>query len=413
MSLILPCFLLSLLAPLALAGLALINAGLGRSRSAAHAMLASLCAAGVAALAYFVCGFAWQSFAGGPAHTFFLAGRQWSWLGAGPFFLSGVANAAQPGPMAAWLGMLAACLAAMIPLGAGADRWRLSGVCASTALFAGITYPVFAHWAWGGGWLAQLGFIDAGGSGTIQAAGGLTALAIVWILGPRRGKYNADGMPAAIPGHNAVLVLAGCFLALLGWLGLNSAGALLFAGLDPARLIGVAINTALAAAAAALAAALVTGSRFGKPDASLCANGWIGGLAASSAGCAVMAPAAAVAVGASTGLLITFAIEWLELKLGVDDPGGSVAVHGMGGILGVLAAGLFAPNPGQFVTQLVGVTTVVGFVLPLSYGLNRLLDRLSPLRVAVEGERQGLDLYELGAGAYPEFLTRTEDFYQR
>ena len=138
--------------------------------------------------------------------------------------------------LVALLEMLTVGLAAVIPLGAGADRWRLSASCASTALLAGWTYPLFAHWVWAGGWLAQLGvnyglghgFLDAGGSSSIQAVAGLTALAVAWILGPRRGKYSLDGMPAAIPGHNSVLVLFACSLALVGWWGLNSAGAILF-----------------------------------------------------------------------------------------------------------------------------------------------------------------------------------------
>jgi Amt family ammonium transporter len=412
------CFLCTLLVPLAGAGLALINAGLGRSRSAAHVMLASLAIIGVAALVYFMCGFAWQGFPGRPAHVFAASGRTWNWLAAEPFFLRGLALDGSPASLAAWLGILSAGLAALIPLGSGADRWRLGASCASTALLAGLTYPLFAHWAWGGGWLAQLGannglgagFLDAGGSGSIQAVGGLTALSIAWILGPRRGKYAPDGAPSAIPGHNAVLVLFGCLMALLGWLGLNCAGAILYCGAEPGRTVLVAVNTTLSGAAAALAAAALTRIRFGKPDASLCANGWVGGLVAGSAGCALLAPAAAVVTGAVAGMLVVFAVEWIELRLAVDDPGGAVAVHAAGGIWGLLAAGLFGGGPGQTVAQLAGIATLLGCVLPLTYGLNLALNRFFPQRVAVEGERRGMDLYELGAGAYPEFITHSEDF---
>jgi Amt family ammonium transporter len=297
----------------------------------------------------------------------------------------------------------------------------LGASCASAALLAGVTYPLFAHWIWGGGWLAQLGannhlgagFVDAGGSSSIQAVGGLTALSIAWILGPRRGKYAPDGAPSAIPGHNAVLILFGCLTALLGWLGLNCAGAILYGGVEPGRLVLVAVNTTLGAAAAALASAATTRTRFGKPDASLCANGWVGGLAAGSAGCALVAPAVAVLIGATAGILVVFAVEWIELRFSVDDPGGAIAVHAVGGIWGVIAAGLFAGGPGQFVAQLAGVATLLGFVLPLTYGLNRALDRFYRQRVAPEGERRGMDLFELGAGAYPEFMTHTEDFNLR
>jgi len=316
-------------------------------------------------------------------------------------------------------------LAALIPLGAGAERWRLGAICASTALLAGWTYPLFAHWVWSGGWLAQLGtnyglgrgFVDAGGSSTIQVVGGLTALSIAWILGPRRGKYSVQGMPAAIPAHNTVFVIFGCVLALVGWLGLNSAGALLFAGVGVERVVLIAFNTILAAASAGLTAAIITRLRFGKPDASLTANGWMGGLVASSAGCAFDKPAVAVIVGSVAGGLVVFTIEWLEFKLKIDDPGGAISVHAVGGIWGVLAVGLFAQipgeNAGQLLAQIVGIATLVGFVLPMTYGLNWLLNRFYPQRVAVDGERQGMDLHELGAEAYPEFVTHSEEFIPR
>src|SRR6202142_667242 len=263
------CFLFSLLVPLAGAGLALINAGLGRSRSAAHAMLASLAILGVAALAYFVCGFALQGSTELPAHAVTIAGKSWNWLAAAPFFLRGISLDGSPTSVAVWLGMLSAGLAALIPLGSGADRWRLGASCASAALLAGFTYPLFTHWVWGGGGLAELGpnnglgrgFMDAGGSSSIQAVGGLTALSIAWILGPRRGKYAPDGTPSAIPGHNAVLVLFGCLAALMGWLGLNCAGSILYYGMAPGQTILVAVNTLLGAAAAALAWAVVTRAR--------------------------------------------------------------------------------------------------------------------------------------------------------
>ena len=434
------CVFSVLLVPLALAGLSLINAGLGRSRSAAHSMLASLCVLAVAALVYFACGFAWQGFSGRPAHLLSVAGRQWNWIAAQPFFFRGLELNGSPASLSAWLQMLSVGLAALIPLGSGADRWRLSASCLSTALLAACTYPLFAHWVWGGGWLAQLGvnyglghgFVDAGGSSSIHALGGLTALAVVWILGPRRGKYTMDGMPTAIPGHNAVFVLFGCLLALVGWLGLNCAGAILFTDAESGRVVLIAVNTTLAAASAALTAAAITRLRFGKPDASLTANGWVSGLVASSAACAFVNPAAAVLIGLVAGVVVTFTIEWLESWLAVDDPAGAISVHAVAGCWGVLALGLFArlPGPtlkivnnsgrwsggtdtGQWVAQLVGIATLLGFVLPLTYSLNWLLNRFYPLRVAVEGERQGMDLYELGTSAYPDFATHSDEFTQR
>jgi Amt family ammonium transporter len=393
-------------------------------------MLGSICVVAMAALAYFVCGFAWQGLAWQPAHGFTLTGKTWNWLGAEPFFFRGLPLDGSRAALTAWLQMFSVGIAALIPLGAGSDRWRLGASCASTALLAGWTYPLFAHWVWGGGWLAQLGvnagwghgFLDAGGAGGIQVVGGLTALSMAWILGPRRGKYVAGGMPAAIPGHNAVLVLLACFFAWLGWIGLNASGSLLFTGAAPGDVTLVAINTTLSAATGLLAAAGITRIRFGRPDASLCANGWTGGLVASSAACAFVTPASAAITGAIAGLLVTLSVEWLDARLGVDDPAGSISVHAVGGLWGLLALGIFAQvprgwvvngvsagNSNQWLAQLAGAVTLVAFVLPLTYSLNWLLNRFYPQRVSAEGESHGLDLYELGAGAYPEFVIHRED----
>ena len=167
-----------------------------------------------------------------------------------------------------------------------------------------------------------------------------------------------------------------------------------------------------------LTVALLTRARFGKPDVSLSANGWVAGLVASSAGCGLIPPAAAALIGVVAGGLAMWSVEWLESRMGVDDPGGAISVHAVGGIWGLLAMGLFDRLPGssgsgQWLAQLVGVATLVGFVLPLTYGLNWLLNRISPQRVAQDGERQGMDLHELGANAYPEQVSHLEDFIQR
>jgi Amt family ammonium transporter len=415
-----------LLVPLAGAGLALINAGLGRSRNAAHAMMSSLCVLAVAAAVYFICGFSWQGFPGRAAYGVQAGGKLWNWIGADPFFLRGVDFGGSSASLAALLGMFSAGLAALIPLGSGAERWRLGSSCTSAAILAGWTYPLFAHWVWGGGWLADLGinfgmgrgFADVGGAGSIHAVGGLTALAIAWILRPRRGKFAPEGMPAAIPGHNAVFVLFGCLLALIGFLCLNTAGAILYMGAGVGRVPLVAINTMLSASSATLASALITRTRFGKPDASLSANGWVGGLVASSAVCVFVIPAAAVLIGLVAGALVPLSIEWLEIHLHIDDPGGAISVHGLAGIWGLLALGLFDHLPGssgshQWLAQVAGVATLLGFVLTLTYALNWLLNRISPQRVGLDGERQGMDLHELGANAYPELVTHQEDFTPR
>lgn len=418
------CVLFLLVAPLAGAGLALINAGLGRSRNAAHSMMAALCVIAVAAIVWFICGRAFEGFPGGVGYAIRGGGTMWDWIGAEPWFFRGLlaADGGTPVLLYAWFGIVAVGLAGLIPLGSGSDRWRLSAVCASTALLAGFVFPLFGHWVWGGGWLAQLGttfslgrgYLDAGGAGPIHALGGLAALAVTWIVGPRRGKYASDGMPMAIPGHNAVVVLFGCVVAFVGWLGLDSAGAILFAHVDLGRVPLIAVNTLLSAAASSLVTAVITRVRFGKPDASLTANGWVGGLVASSAACAFVPPAAAVMIGLVTGALVPFSVDLLDIRMEVDDPGGSISAHAVGGLWGVLAVGLFgrmeAGDSGQWVAQVVGIATLLGFVLPLVYGLNWLLNLVLPQRVAPEGEHQGMDLYELGAGAYPEFMTHTDEF---
>ncbi len=412
--------LLILLIPFAYAGLAVMNSGLGRSRSAVHALMASLTVIGVAMVTYVICGSAIQGFPGSAAWAPTIAGKSWNWMGTGRLFFGGLNFDDDSGPaLAACFGMFAAALAAMIPLGAGAERWRLSAAALSTAVLAGWTFPLFAHWVWGGGWLAQLGpefklgagFIDIGGAGTIQALGGLSALSVAWLLGPRRGKFGQDGMPMAIPGHNAVFVTLGAFFALIGWFGLNSSGAILFYGASPTRIALVAVNTALSAGSALLAAAVVTRTRFGKPDVSLSANGWTAGLAASSAGAAFQVPAEALIVGLVAGALVTLSVEWLELRLKIDDPSGSISVHAVGGLWGLIAAGFL--GPGQWVAQLVGVGTLLGGMFPMIYGLNWVLNRIAPFRVALDGERQGMDLHELGANAYPELTSHLEDFSQR
>jgi Amt family ammonium transporter len=416
------CVVLVAIVPLALAGLVLMNAGLGRTRSAAHSMLASMAAMAVAALVYCMIGFSWEGIAGGPAHSLMLAGRRWDWIAAAPFCLRGLPPAATRSHLQVLLQVFAVALAALIPLSAGADRWRISASCFSTALLAGWTYPLFAHWVWGGGWLAQLGssyglgrgFIDSGGASTIQVVGGLTALSIVWIIGPRRGKFAQDGIAPAIPGHNIVYVLFGALLIVPGWIALNAAGAILFTGAGAGQTPLIAINTVLCAAAAGLTALVITRFRFGKPDASLSANGWVSGLVASSAVCAFVSPLVAIGTGLIAGGLATAAVELLELRLGVDDPGGAISVHAVAGLWGLLAAGLFAGSErGQLTAQLVGVATLLGVILPLTYTLNWLLDRLRPQRTTREGERLGMDLHELGAGAYPEFMIHTDDFIER
>jgi Amt family ammonium transporter len=417
------CLVLILLVPLAGTGLALVNTGLARSRSASHLMLASLCIFAVAAIVFVIFGFSVQGAPGRSAHVIMIGGRAWNWIAAEPFFLRGLRLDSSPASLVLLLQMFSVGLAAMIPLGAGAERWKLGPACVSTILLAGWTYPLFVHWVWSEGWLSQLGsmyglgqgFLDGGGAGTIQVVGGLSALSIAWILGPRRGKYSSEGGPTAIPAHNVVQVLAGCLFAWVGWLGLNSAGAILFNHREPSAVVLIAANTTLSAAAAGLAAAIITRLRFGRPDASLAANGWMAGLVASSAAAAFLKPPTAILAGAVAGAVVVFAIDLLEFRLMIDDPGGSISVHAIAGFWGLLSVALLsdtAGSNGQWLAQVIGLATLLGFVFPMMYGLNWLIDCVYRHRVDADGEWQGMDLHELGAGAYPEFVVHSDEFTQ-
>ncbi len=219
-----------------------------------------------------------------------------------------------------------------------------------------------------------------------------------------------------MPAHNASFVLFGCILAWVGFLGLDCAGSVLFLGMEAGRGSLVVVNATLAAASAVLCGAYVTRLRFGKADASLCANAWIAGLVASAGGCAIVRPASAVVIGGIIGILVVFTVELLELHLKIDDPGGAISVHGLGGLWGVLAAGLFGQVSGgangqdEWLAQLVGIATLLGFILPAAYGLNWLLNKVFSQRAGPQAERQGLDLDELGTGAYPEFMIHNEEY---
>jgi Amt family ammonium transporter len=348
------------------------------------------------------------------------AGRDWDLLGLGPWIFRGAAAASPLTQLGLLFECMAAGMAAMIPWGAGADRLRLAAGCAIAVLLAVLLFPMLAHWVWAGGWLARLnadfnvgaGFVDTAGASVVHVLGGLSALAVIWIAGPRKGKFPREGLATAIPGHNAVYVLFGCFVALVGWLAWNAAGAILWLHASAAALPLTALNTLLAASAALVATLAVTRLRFGKPDASLCANGWLAGLVTSSACAAVVSPGAAFFTGAVAGIFTPLLVELLELALSIDDPSGAIGVHLVNGLWGLAAAGLFAPQKGQLIAQLIGIAALLGFCLPLVYVLFALLNRVVAFRVDPDGERLGMDLHELGGGAYPEFVIHRDESYR-
>jgi Amt family ammonium transporter len=408
------------LATLAIAGIALINTGLGRSRSAAQALLGNLAIAAVTAIVFALVGAALTGAEGVAGHVFHLAGKPWNWLGSGPFFLGSLGSAPAQAQLELLFEFLAVAMAALVPWGSGADRLRLTAGCAVAAVMAAIVFPLLAHWAWAGGWLSQLGvnfslgsgFLDPAGAATVHALGGLSALAVVWIAGPRKGKFPQGGFATAMPGHNAVYILFGCLVALAGWLAFNEAGAILWLHAPLTLLPATAINTLLSASGAIAATLAVTRIRFGKPDASLCANGWLSGLVSSSATAAIVSPLQALVIGVIAGIITPLLVEVLELAVSIDDPSGGITVHAAGGLWGLIAAGVFAPQVGQLIAQLVGIAALLGLVLPLLYLLFWLLNRVAPFRVDPDGERIGMDLHELGGSAFPEFVIHRDDPYR-
>jgi ammonium transporter, Amt family len=420
-----PMFVLTLvliiLSPLTISGIALINTGLGRSRSAAQALLGNLAIIAVTAIAFAVIGSAFAgSLPGGPGHPLHAAGRQWNWLGTGPILLHGLDTAPGQSQLGLIFEFLAVALVAIIPWGSGADRWRLAAGCSSAAVMAIAFFPLAACWIWGGGWLTQLNtlfgisanFIDPGGAATVHVLGGMSALAVIWITGPRRGKFPKEGLSTAMPGHNASYVLFGCLLSLVGSLAWNLAGAMLWINAGPVTLPRTAINTLLCGSIAMAGTLVVTCIRFGKPDASLCANGWMAGLVASTACAALVSPATALFIGLVAGIATPLLVEVLELALSIDDPSGAISVHLLSGLWGLAAAGIFAPQHGQFLAQLVGIATLLGVFLPTLSIAFLALNRLVPFRVDADGERIGMDLHELGGGAYPEFVIHRDESYR-
>ena len=417
-------FALLLVSPLALAGIALINTGLGRSRSAAQALLGNLAIVAVAAIVFAPIGAGLAgtlaAHSSGTSLYFFAAGKPWNLLGLGPFLLRNLPSFPLHDQLALLFEFPAVAMAALIPWGSGADRWRLIAGCAAAAVISAFAFPLVAHWIWAGGWLALLGanfslgagFVDPGGAASVHVLGGLSALAVVWIVGPRKGKFPKEGLSTAIPGHNSVYVLFGCLVSLVGWLAWNAAGAVIWLHAPLSALPATAISTLLCASGALAATFAVTRIRFGKPDASLCGNGWLAGLVASSACAALITPQEAMFVGVTVGIVTPLLVELFELALSIDDPSGAIAVHAVAGLWGIFAAGLFSPQPGQLLAQLIGIAALLGVALPLVYFLFALLNLAVPFRVDPDGERIGMDLQELGGGAYPEFVIHRDESYR-
>lgn len=422
------------------AGFAMLETGFTRAKNVAHTMAMNLGVYAVGMTGYWICGYAFHiggvgapaSLGGGAeagreltidlfGKTFGLVGMQGFFLGSGPVDASLLAMFL--------FQVLLANTAATIPTGSMAERWKFSAFLVFACFMSMVAYPIYANWVWGGGWLSQLGmhfgwghgYVDFAGSSVVHTMGGIAALAGAMVLGPRIGKFSADGRPQPIPGHHLPMALIGSFVLAFGWFGFNTGST--FSGGDW-RIAAIAVNTMLAASAGALAAMGYVWWRFGKPDPTMIANGLLAGLVAVTASCAYVSTATAFFIGGVAGVLVVASVLFVEDTLKIDDPVGAVSVHAVNGTWGALALGLFANgssgtglngvagpvrgllygDPSQLVAQLAGtaVCWVFGFLLFYVFFLT--VEALMGNRVAADAEIEGLDMPEMGAMGYPDFV---------
>ena len=288
--------------------------------------------------------------------------------------------------------------AATIVSGAMAERTKFISYCIYSLMISPVIYPVSGHWIWGGGWLSELGFHDFAGSTAVHMVGGVCAFVGAKIVGPRLGKYNSDGTPNAIPGHNIPLGALGVFILWFCWFGFNC-GSTTAASLN---LGDIAITTNLAAAASTFVTLLFTWARYGKPDVSMTLNGALAGLVAITAGCDVVTPYEAVIIGVIAGFIVVFAIEFIDKVVRVDDPVGAVGVHGCCGLVGTLLTGIFGEGC-TFIAQLIGVASVLVYTAVLAFIIFTAIKLTIGLRVTDQEQLDGLDMHEHGMTAYSGF----------
>ena len=297
-------------------------------------------------------------------------------------------------------GMFAAT-AATIVSGAVAERIKLTSFMLFSIIYVGLVYPIVGAWKWGGGFLDGMGFYDFAGSTLVHSVGGWAALVAIFLLGARIGRFDKDGKPLAIPGHNLPLAAAGVLILWLGWFGFNG-GSVLSA--DPALTSLTLVTTCLAAAAGGVSSAIFSNILYKNYDLTMFMNGVLGGLVGITAGADQMSPMDAVLIGVISGVIIVLGVALID-KLRLDDPVGAVAVHLICGIWGTLAVGVFGDMAGldQFLIQLAGVGIVGAFCVVCSFAILIPIKATMGLRVDKEEELKGLDLSEHGMDAYADF----------
>jgi ammonium transporter, Amt family len=428
-------------------GFALVETGLCRAKNASHTMAMNMMIYCIGILAFWACGFAIQMGGVGSLPTLgggqllngefsiHLFGKEFGLFGTRGFFLTS-GKTYDVACFAIFLfQMVFMDTAATIPTGAMAERWKFSAFCVYGFIMAGLIYPLFANWVWGGGWLSALGanfglghgHVDFAGSSVVHMTGGICALAGAIVLGPRLGKYGKDGSARPIPGHHIPMAVTGTLVLAFGWFGFNAGSTL--AGTD-LRIGVVAVNTMLASAAGGFTAMLFMWLKYGKPDLTMSANGLLAGLVGITAPCAFVNSVAAVVIGLVAGVLCCLSVTLFERVVKVDDPVGAVSVHGVCGAWGVLSLGLFADgtygdgfnnvkgtvkglfygDSGQFIAQCVGTMTNFIYVFAISYAFFKLIDIVIGMRVDKEIELEGLDHHEVAVEAYPDFNQRKTSF---
>ncbi len=400
------------------AGFAMVEAGLSRAKNAVAVLTKNFMDCLIGGLAFWAFGFAFMF--GGSALA---AGLEHGnpLIGLSGFLLNGDAYDVTTAML--WLfQMVFAATAATIVSGAMAERTKTTAYLGYSFLVSALIYPIYGHWVWGGGWLGNLsqylpflgegvGARDFAGSGVVHAIGGFVALAGAWLVGPRLGKFNRDGTPNVIPGHNLSLVTLGTFILFFGWFGFNPGSTLAATDL---RISVIAVNTFLAGAAGAVTAIYYGFFRTGKLDLTLACNGCLAGLVGITAPCAYVPTWAAVVIGIVAAFVLIGALNFVERVLKVDDVVGAIAVHGFAGLWGLLAVGIFADGTyggvkglivgewAQLVAQLIDMATVTTWALGTGLLMFWLIKQSIVLRTSREEELAGLDLPEHGLEAYPE-----------
>jgi Amt family ammonium transporter len=436
------------------AGFAMVESGLCRVKNANHTYMMNFFVYTCGLFAYWILGFAIQM--GGAAgngnlgglasltgeHSVSILGKTWGLFGATGMFLTG--HTYDVGVMVIFLfEMVFMDTALTIVTGACAERWKFAAFTISSLVMGAITYPLFGNWAWGTGWLSQLGtnvglgkgYCDFAGSGVVHAVGGVTALAVSLIIGPRIGKFNRDGSPNTILGHDISAVLIGCFILAFGWFGFNPGSTLGASAAGNLRIGTIAVDTMLAGCTGTIGAILYMWAfKGGKPDASMSGNGLLAGLVAITAPSGFVSPVNSCIIGLIAGVLVCLSCAFVESSMKVDDPVGAISVHGTCGLWGVLSVGLFADgtsnyggawngvtgnvtglfygDPSQLAAQLVGISTLIGVVFTLSLVINLAIELFVGQRVSAETELAGLDIPEMGQLGYPEFVFQPEPAYQ-